>query len=267
MRSWIEHYERGLRALGKSRRPEAVRHFRVAASVVEVNSNPLLAGTLFMKLSVAEMACDQLDNACIAAERAILIAQEHLEETEGQDLFVASTTVFACTQAVRADFNGARGVLKELLAQIESFDRPDLAAAPLEALADMDLDNEDYPQAQRLYMRAYEIRRKFDPESEKMSALLERLTEACNLNEDWEEAERFDELYTALLKKKILAKGDPKGRALVEKHDRLLAETKKLRGNAVIEEAVQATLVPMARTGSFPLALKVGPVGYNISGY
>ncbi len=244
---WIKHYERGKRALRSSRPREAVRHFRKAKEAVEIDCNPILAGTLFMRLSAAEMACHQFDAASAAAQNAVAIAEHHVAEAEGRKLLVSSATVLACVTAARGESDMAMILLHELLARIAEFDVPGLAAEPLEALADLHLTKHGYPEAERLYKQSYDVRSQSDPTSEEMLALLDRLAEVCDLNGHREEAERFAELSTECAKKHILASGDPVGRAVVQEHDRLLAEKKRILADALIDEAVEIALAPLKR--------------------
>jgi tetratricopeptide (TPR) repeat protein len=245
---WIKHYERGKDALRHRRFREAMRHFRKAKETVEIETNPLLAGALYMRASGTEMACHQMEAALASAKRAVEIAEKHVADLEGQKLLVSSITVLACVTAAGSDTDTeAVHMLGDLIARVATFDAPELAAEPLEALADLHLTRRDYLEAERLYTQAYRLRDKSDPIGDKTLAALDRIIEVCDLNHHRDEADRFTQLRTERIKKRIISSGDPHGLEVVRENDRLQEAKKKILGKSVIDDAVQSAMAPLGQ--------------------
>lgn len=247
MSNWIIFYERGKAALRQKRLREARRYFRKAETLVEFESNPVLAGTLFMRMGGTEMQFRDYHAASRALTRSIAIAEEHLGTPEGRKLYVSSLTLMSCMTALQGQVEEAQKSLQELVARIEEFDERILAAEPLEALADMHLGRGNSQRAETLFKQAFELRSKFEPMGWATNLLSDRLIDVCLLNENFDEADRLRERNGDLVREFVVSDGDPEAIKVIEEYDELKREKKLLKADAIISQAIKIELGTIRR--------------------
>jgi tetratricopeptide (TPR) repeat protein len=242
MLEWIEHYERGKYEFRHANVSAAAHHLRKANELVDVDSDPLLAGALFMRLSSVEMLCHNLDEARRLGDKAIRIAEQYIAEPKGKELLAASGTILAGVIAVAGEEDEAMLMLQQLIARIQNLGAPELAADPIEALADMIYCKRDHLQSEQLYKQAFELRNQSEPTSDKMLALLQRLEDVCDMNGHGEDAEKFANLREERSKRVLAGSGFPTTTGTLQNSDGPRLPRKSAMNDAILGSAIKAAL-------------------------
>jgi tetratricopeptide (TPR) repeat protein len=242
MSDWRTYFDLGSKQLNRKRLREACSSFKRALSALGADDPPLAEAKVLMQLGACKLLRKNFAEAETALTRALEIAEANAVDHDARRVLTDVSCHIAGLQALRGDSQRAQSNLHKIIERMTELGEHRLNLNPLKTLADLSLGDKDYATAERLYEQALEIQAP-QGDSVDLAQLLFRLSEVCELQEKYIEADKFRNRASDVAKRKLVENGVALD--LVQRLNKIESEVALSKGAIAMAQAVNAALAPV----------------------